>query len=162
MTITLMGRGGAGHDGGALTDTILVARILETQKRVVLVSIPRDLWVQIPYDGKDGMKSKINAAYAIGVDSKNYSNKIERYTGSTGGGNLASDVLKTVTNLSSDHYITLDFSGFEQAIDSIGGIDITVDTAFTDYEYPIAGRENLDCSTYTPVALVLMRSLLRS
>lgn len=145
-TIALMGRGGAGHDGGALTDTILIARLLDTQKKAVLISIPRDLWVQIPYDGSAGTKSKINAAYAIGIDSKNYKGKLEKYTGTTGGGALSKDVLESVTGLTIDKYITIDFSGFEQAIDNIGGIDLSVERAFVDYEYPIAGREDWDCA----------------
>jgi polyisoprenyl-teichoic acid--peptidoglycan teichoic acid transferase len=148
LTVLLMGRGGAGHEGGALADTILVARILETQKRVVLISIPRDLWVQIPYDGGNGVAGKINSSYAIGIDSKNYGNKIEKYTGQYGGGTLAKDVIQKVTGLTVDKYVTIDFSGFEKAIDSISGIEVNVERAFTDYEYPIAGRETLDCTTY--------------
>lgn len=148
LTVLLMGRGGAGHEGGALADTILIARILETQKRVVLISIPRDLWVQIPYDGASGVNGKINSSYAIGIDSKNYGNKIEKYSGQYGGGTLTKDVIQKVTGLTVDKYVTIDFSGFEKAIDSIGGIEVNVERAFTDYEYPIAGRETLDCSTY--------------
>ncbi|MEP7166399.1 MAG: LCP family protein [Candidatus Woesebacteria bacterium] len=148
LTMLLMGRGGAGHEGGALADTILVARILETQKKVVLISIPRDLWVKIPYNGGDGVTGKINSAYAIGIDTHNYVDKIEKYNGTNGGGTLAKDVIEQVTGLKVDKYVTIDFSGFEQAVDSIGGVDLTVDRAFTDYEYPIAGRETLDCTTY--------------
>ncbi len=148
LTVLLMGRGGAGHDGGALADTIVLARILETQKRIILLSLPRDLWVNIPYKGTDGVMGKINGSYAIGVDTRNYTDKAEQYTGPYGGGTLAKDVVSTVTGLPIDKYITVDFSGFEQAVDTLGGIDVSVDRAFTDYEYPISGRESLDCTTY--------------
>lgn len=148
FTVLLMGRGGAGHDGGALSDTIVIARILETQKRIVLLSLPRDLWVEVPYKGEDGIMGKINSAYAIGIDSRNYPNKAEKYTGVNGGGKLAGDVVAKVTGLSADKYMTVDFSGFESAVNTIGGVDLVVDKAFTDYEYPIAGREDLDCTTY--------------
>ncbi len=146
FSIVLLGRGGAGHDGGALTDTIVIAKILLESKRVLLLSVPRDLYVDIPYDGTYHV-GKLNAAYAIGIDSKNYSNKLEKFTGPTGGGALVKTVLSTVTGLSLDRYVVLDFSGFEQAIDLIGGVDVTVDRAFVDYEYPIAGRERTDCAT---------------
>lgn len=152
-TILLMGRGGAGHDGGALADTIVLARILETQKRIILLSLPRDLWVSIPYKGSEGVMGKINSSYAIGIDSRNYANKDAKYTGPTGGGALAKDVVTAVTGLPIDTYVTVDFSGFSLAVDTIGGIDLTVDKAFSDYEYPIAGREDVDCSTYTPIAV---------
>lgn len=146
VTILLMGRGGAGHDGGALTDTMMVARILEAQQRIVLISIPRDLWVHIPYDGAEGIKGKINSAYAIGIDTKNYPGKIERYAAPSGGGTLASEVVQSVTGMTIDHTFTLDFSGFEKAIDAIGGIELTVERAFTDFEYPIRGRESVVCA----------------
>ncbi len=149
LTVLMMGRGGAGHDGGALSDTIVVARILETQKRIILLSLPRDLWVNIPYKGTDGVMGKINSAYAIGIDAHNYAGKADKYTGANGGGTLAKDVVGSITGLSIDKYVTVDFSGFEQAVSSIGGVDLTVDKAFTDFEYPIAGREDLDCATYT-------------
>lgn len=127
-TIVLMGKGGVGHEGGGLTDTILVVRILEAQRRVVFISIPRDLWVHLPSEKVKNGKGKINSAYPLG------------------GGALAKEVVSSVLGIPIDSYITIDFSGFERAIDILGGIDVYVDRAFTDYEYPIAGRENLDCS----------------
>lgn len=146
FSIALLGRGGAGHDGGALTDTIVIAKILLESKRVLLLSVPRDLYVDIPYDGSTHF-GKLNSAYAIGIDSKNYSSKMATYTGPNGGGELAKSVLSTVTGMKLDRYMVLDFSGFEQAIDLIGGVDITVDRAFVDYEYPISGRERMDCAS---------------
>src|SRR5258708_34749336 len=128
FTILLMGKGGAGHDGGALTDTMLLVRIMDSTKKILMLSIPRDLWVKISFDGQDGMKGKINSANAVG------------------GGALAKSVVTQVTGLLIDTYVTIDFSGFEQAIDSIGGVDITVSPAFTDDEYPVAGREDMDCT----------------
>lgn len=153
LTVLLMGRGGAGHDGGALADTIVLARILESQKRIVLLSLPRDLWVNVPYNNADGIMGKINSAYAIGIDSRKFKDKSDEYTGVNGGGKLAGEVVSKVTGLTIDKYVTVDFSGFESAVNSIGGVDLTVDKAFTDYEYPIAGREDVDCTTYTPVAV---------
>lgn len=146
FSIVLLGRGGAGHDGGALTDTIVIAKILLESKRVLLLSVPRDLYVDIPYDGSSHF-GKLNSAYAIGIDSKNYSAKVEPFLGPHGGGELAKSVLSTVTGIKLDRYMVLDFSGFEQAIDLVGGVDVNVDRAFVDYEYPISGRERMDCAT---------------
>lgn len=129
LSILLMGKGGAGHEGGGLTDTMMIARILEEQQRIVLISIPRDLWVSIEHEKAVKGKGKINSAYPFG------------------GGELAKAVASQVTGIPIDKFITIDFSGFEKAIDAIGGIDINVERAFTDYEYPIAGRETMDCAT---------------
>lgn len=158
LTVLLMGRGGAGHDGGALTDTILLAKILLEQKRVIMLSIPRDLYVSIPYDGNEHY-NKINSAYAIGIDQRNYPNKLAEYKDKNGGGALSTAVVTSVTDIAIDKYVVIDFSGFEQAIDLIDGVEITVERAFTDYEYPIAGREKADCSQplekteHTPISL---------
>lgn len=149
FTLLLMGRGGAGHDGGALADTIVLVRLLEQQQRIVVLSLPRDLWVNIPYDGQEGTEGKLNSAYAIGIDARR-TNKAPQYQGKQGGGELAKAVVTSITGISIDRYATIDFTGFEQAIDRLGGVSITVDQAFTDYEYPIAGRESLDCATYVP------------
>src|SRR4030067_2540395 len=62
--VLLMGIGGKGHEGPDLTDTIILASIDKGAKDVVLISIPRDLWVP-------NLSAKINSAYAYGQDEKN-------------------------------------------------------------------------------------------
>ena len=51
VNILLTGRGGEGHDGPDLTDTIVIASIDPFAKEVALVSLPRDLWVRAPRYG---------------------------------------------------------------------------------------------------------------
>lgn len=144
FNILLLGYGGGKHDGAYLTDTIIVARIDPKQKEVYLISVPRDIWIKLP-TSTDGSYWKINAAYYIGLDDRGYPKKSDTFKGDQGPGNLAKYAVETVTGLTMDRFLTLDFSGFENAINSLGGIEIDVDTTFDDYEYPITGKEDDLC-----------------
>jgi anionic cell wall polymer biosynthesis LytR-Cps2A-Psr (LCP) family protein len=94
FNILLLGYGGAGHDGGNLTDSITLASINTKEKEVVLISIPRDLWIALPVDYDNKQNYKINAAYAIGGNENKYPNKKPIYRGEKGGGELAKYELK--------------------------------------------------------------------
>ncbi len=59
--IVILGIGGANHDSGDLTDTIMVVSIGLENKDIVLLSIPRDIWVP-------SIKDKINTAYHYGEE----------------------------------------------------------------------------------------------
>ena len=126
IRILLMGIGGEKHEGGALTDTLILATIKmpENKKgevKVGLVSIPRDLLAYIP--GMDF--KKINSAYAYGEAG-----------GKKEGPALAVATLERLIGKDIPYYGVADFQGFEKSIDDLGGIEITVDQAFTDAEYP--------------------------
>lgn len=143
--ILLLGYGGSGHDGGYLSDSIIVIHVDETQKKAVLISVPRDLWVPIPVDYDNTTDFKINAAYAIGMDNKNYPNKKPVYKGEAGGGNLAKEVIGSVIGMDVDYFVSVDFTGFSKLVDLLGGVDVNVPAAFDDYFFPIKGEENNTC-----------------
>jgi LCP family protein required for cell wall assembly len=144
-SILLLGYGGAGHQGSYLTDSIIVARIVPRQKQINLISIPRDLWVSIPVSESVQKTTKINAAYAIGIDDKNFPNKSIEFTGKAGGGELSKFVVSKVVGFDVDNFISLDFQGFIKTIDKLGGIPINVKTSFDDYMYPIETNINDTC-----------------
>jgi LCP family protein required for cell wall assembly len=110
-----------------LTDTILVASIGKVDNDVVLISIPRDLWVQSP----SGYRSKINAIYTLAENNKP----------GTGPEELKR-TLEDVLGIPIHYYTLVTFDLFEQAIDTLGGVNVKVDNSFTDYYYPIEGKEN--------------------
>lgn len=116
--ILLLGHGGAGHDGGLLTDSIIVANVNTNSKKISLISIPRDLWV-------NGNK-KINSAGITG-----FQNSIP--------------VVSSVTGLSINYFVSVDFGGFAKIIDNLGGIIVQVPETVDDPFYPIAGQENNVC-----------------
>lgn len=127
INILLLGLGGKGHDGANLTDTILLVSANPAKNFVVLTSIPRDIWLP-------SLKQKINAAYSIGEEKK------------TGGGLiLAKDAVFETLGVNVDYVVSVDFTGFEKAIDLLGGISIYIDKDFVDNKYPKKGHENDTC-----------------
>jgi LCP family protein required for cell wall assembly len=127
--IILLGVGGQDHDGPDLTDTIIFVSIKDDTGETTLVSIPRDLW--LPSRG-----AKINTAYHYGYDKE-----------ATSGGLLsASSAVSEVIGQPVHFAVYIDFSTFAKAIDLLGGVDITVDKTFDDYQYPIPGKENDLCN----------------
>jgi len=123
VRVLLLGIGGAGHDGGTLTDTIILATIvLGDEPQVSLVSIPRDLVVEI---AETKEFRKINSAYALGELNQ-----------SRRGAAMAVATAEKLLDLKIPYYGVVDFQGFEKIIDDLGGVNITVDQSFTDSYYP--------------------------
>jgi|SRR5579885_1977164 len=145
FNILLLGYGGGNHDGAYLTDSIMVVHIDPKNQKVFLISIPRDIWIKIPTDGQTSSYWKINAAYTIGMDDQSYPNKQPQFKGSDGAGHLAEYIVQQVTGLPIQYFVGMDFAGFTKTIDTLGGVDINVETAFDDYQYPITGQEDATC-----------------
>src|SRR5690606_13980241 len=115
------------------TDTIIVASYNYDTEKVTMLSIPRDLWVEVPAFGDVQRQSmKINGVYAIG--------DVYNYPG--GGQALLSKVISDLFDVPIHYSARIDFEGFRKAIDSVGGIDLVVKNSFTDYQYPIEGKED--------------------
>lgn len=136
-SILLMGYGGGTHEGGKLTDSIMLVRIKPHEQKITLISIPRDLWVELPVNGDNTKGYKINAAYAIGSDDRSYPNKKAEFTGRGGGGEMAKYIAGQVVGFKIDYFAALDFKGFVKIIDILGGIDVNVQKTFDDPKYPI-------------------------
>lgn len=146
VNILLLGIGGPGHEAPNLSDTIMVMSIDPRSKDVAMLGLPRDLYVPVPGFGS----TKINAAHAYGESS--------RYSG--GGPALAKATVSKILDLPIHYYARIDFNGFKRAVDAVGGVDITVEKALYDSEYPdernpkrsktfslAAGRQRLDGAT---------------
>jgi polyisoprenyl-teichoic acid--peptidoglycan teichoic acid transferase len=141
--VLLLGFGGEGHDGPYLTDSIMIAQVDMKKNKVALISLPRDLWVKLPTKTKEIFHSKINSIYQMGMyESNNYPAVIVKKPGSV---ELAKQAIQTVTGLAIDNTITVDFAGFEKAVDALGGIEVAVQKTFDDYEYPIEGKDKELC-----------------
>ena len=122
INILLMGIGGQGHEGAYLTDTIILASLKPSNNEVALISIPRDLIVEIP----GYYYRKINNAVTFGIK--------DDYPG--GGEALLSSIVSKVFGVPIHYYARIDFTGFRKVVDDLGGIDVYVENSFTDYEYP--------------------------
>jgi len=143
--VLLLGYGGAGHDGGLLTDTMIVVRIIPKEKRLVLISIPRDLWVQVEAKAGETKGFKINAVYAIGTDNRAYPDKPKKYLTDGGGLLMVKDALKIIIGEPINYAVAIDFSGFTKLMTTLGGVFIDVPFTFEDKLYPIKGKENETC-----------------
>ena len=144
-SILLLGYGGGTHDGGLLTDSIMLAQIRPRDEEIRLISIPRDLWAPMQIKGDEIENKKINEAYAIGSDDKNYKTKKVEFTGEAGGGEMAKAVVEEVTGIKPDYFAAIDFGGFVKIIDGLGGINVKVSQAFDDPFYPIEELKNDTC-----------------
>ncbi len=142
-SILLLGYGGPDHDGGYLTDTIIEAVVDDTKKQVALISIPRDLAVPLPISDTFTQDRKINEAFAMGVDSKQFPSTPQKYRDQPG--LLAKESISKVTGIPVDNYVAVSFGGFTKAIDTIGGVDVTFDRDFDDPHYPKKGSETDNC-----------------
>lgn len=125
--ILLLGVGGGTHEGADLTDTMMIVSLDSEQKTVALISIPRDTW-------SETLKDRVNSAYHYGEAKKK------------GGGLLLAKVIsEDVVGIPIHYTFLLDFSGFKEIIDILGGIEVNVSKAFTDNDFPIAGKEKDTC-----------------
>ncbi|MDM4721782.1 LCP family protein [Micromonospora sp. WMMA1363] len=108
----------SGSTADRRSDTILIVHVPAGGRAAYLVSIPRDLLVAIPATaGYDGGQDKINAAY-------------ERGGGGQPGTRLLSATLARLTGIQFDGAALIDFSGFREIIDLLGGVRMCVDTEF--------------------------------
>ncbi len=129
VNILLMGKGGPGHSGADLTDTIIVASIDPINKEAALVSVPRDLWVTV-----QGRSSKINAVYA-NAKSRALSESQDKEKAERTGVKALQDVVSQVLGIPIHYYGMIDFEGFKKAVDIVGGVDIDVPSELAVKEY---------------------------
>lgn len=133
INVLLIAIGGKGHKGENLADTIMVASIDPQTNEAALLSIPRDLYVQVP--GRD-YYSKINAVHAYGESQKENNGPV-----------LLEGLVEDITGLPIHYYVRVDFTAFKSIIDSIGGVNIAIDNSFFDYWHKIsfpAGTEKMN------------------
>ncbi len=102
-----------GKAGEWRSDTIIVMHIPASHDKAYLISVPRDLYVHIPKSKSNpqygNTKAKINAAFAWG------------------GTSLTVQTIEEYTEVRMDHVVLIDFGGFKQVIDALGGIDMNVE-----------------------------------
>lgn len=116
-------------DVGQRADVMILVHIAAKAEKAVLVSLPRDLKVDIPGYGSQ----KLNAAYAFG------------------GPNLTIKTVKRFTGIPINHYVEVNFASFQDIVDAVGGVDIFVDRPISDrrsgLEIPRAGCIHMEGET---------------
>jgi LCP family protein required for cell wall assembly len=104
------------------TDSMMVISVNPAKDSVSILSIPRDLYVQIPGQGQE----RINTALVYGSRNGDYLN----------GAALAMETVAYNLNIPVDHFIMVDFGAFTRIVDILGGIDVEVPYDINDPEYP--------------------------
>lgn len=130
--ILLMGVDATGSIG--LTDTLILASIYQTEKKVVIINIPRDFLVD--YNGE---RFKINELYSR-ADTLNKGQGAKELT----------RFLEKEFGIDIPYWVITNFDGTKKIVDTIGGVDINVENSFTDCEFPTAGYTGyLPCQNFT-------------
>ncbi|MEU5088152.1 LCP family protein [Streptomyces sp. NPDC021356] len=126
--------GGGTDDGSARSDTAMIVHVYEGHKKASVVSIPRDTLVDRPEctDAKGGTHPAAQNA----MFNESYG---------TGGAACAVKTVESLTGLRMDHYLEVDFSGFQKLIDDLGGVQVTTTKAIHDPNSHL----NLDAGTHT-------------
>lgn len=135
-------RGADDPNGGLLADTLMVASIYRETNQLALISIPRDIYTEIPET--NGKKYKINDAYPIGEASE----------WGKGGLALSKKTIGEITGLDIHYAISMNFEAFEEIVDTLSGVTVYVPRDFhetaqwegTDFFVP-QGYQNLDGET---------------
>jgi len=133
INILLIAIGGEGHSGENLADTIMLLSLRPSDNTVGLMSIPRDLYVQVP---DEDYFTKINAVHAYGEAQKKGS-----------GPALIEKKVEEITGQPIHYFARVDFTAFKQIVDAVGGINITIENSFFDYWHKIAfsaGNETMN------------------
>ncbi|HYY33980.1 MAG TPA: LCP family protein [Gaiellaceae bacterium] len=89
-------------------DTIILARVAASEHRIAVLSIPRDLLVDIPGHGQD----RINAAYELG------------------GERLLIRTVREAFGVRIDHFVEVNFRGFDQVVNALGGVYLPIDQRY--------------------------------
>ena len=137
--ILLVGVGGVEHDGANLTDTMMIASIDHTNNSVALLSIPRDLYVNVPKLGN----SKINAVYDFALKQEtgianvgSNATTLPSYSQVQSAMTNLEDMVETISGVDIQYFLKVDFQGFIEVVDILGGIDVDVPRDLIDKEYP--------------------------
>jgi LCP family protein required for cell wall assembly len=112
----------ADETGPARSDSMILLGSQPQAAGAALLSIPRDLWVNIPGVGEQ----RINTALYFGHDAED----------AGAGPRLAAATVQQELRRPVDRYLLLDFATFVRAVDALGGIEIDVPAPIVDTEYP--------------------------
>lgn len=119
INVLLLGmRGNNMPGGGLLADTIMLVMAKPQENKVSILSIPRDLWVKHP---DNSAQSKINSIHAL------YEEK-----GEGKGMEAMKQVIGEITGLPVHYAVRIDFVGFKELVDTVGGVDVYLDKPFSE------------------------------
>lgn len=137
VNVMLVGYGGGEHEGAYLADSIQVLSIDPQRDETTTIPIPRDLWVE----GVEGFaqNGKINEVFAAGHATSGVIDD---------GARALAEVVSAITGLEIAHWVAIDFQGFQEMVDAVGGVTVENPTAFcwtTSEAFHEAGQWTMGC-----------------
>ncbi|GAA3804051.1 LCP family protein [Streptomyces chiangmaiensis] len=128
---------GGGTDGGsARSDTAMIVHLYKGHKQASVVSVPRDTLVDRP-ECTDSKGNTQPAASGVMFNSAY----------STGGAACAVKTVESISGIRMDHYVEVDFEGFQKLIDDLGGVQVSTTKDIDDPDSHLAlkaGTHTLD------------------
>jgi LCP family protein required for cell wall assembly len=120
VNVLMVGYAGGDHPGAYLADSVNIYSVDPRTNTTTVIPIPRDFWVEgfpdvLPDNGK------INEVFAVGVDRG----------GLAEGARALAHILSEVTGLEIQHWLAIDFAGFREMVDAVGGVTIQNPRAFS-------------------------------
>lgn len=110
---------GGTHEGGNLTDSLMVVSVDQKKKDAFMLSIPRDLWVRYAETCTVGNEGKINAAYFCASDDG---------ANEEVGANALRQQIGKVVGLDVQYYAHLNFTAVVETVDAVGGVEVTIES----------------------------------
>ena len=120
INILLLGKAGEAYAGRNLTDTIIVASVDTETHRAALLSIPRDTLAKLP---DSDANVKVNTLYARGLEKEN---PFE----------IVRETISDITGLPIHYALSVDYDGFSQVINALGGVNVMVERDIYDTRFP--------------------------
>ncbi len=119
LNFLLLGSDTTNPNNAGRTDVILILSVNQTMGTVALLSIPRDLYVFVPDYGMQ----RINVAYGYG----------ENDGVGPSGAELVEQTIEYNLGISIDYFARVDFNGFKEIVDNVGGVELSIDCAIEDW-----------------------------
>jgi len=126
-------RGEGDPNGGLLSDGIMLLSYKKSTGQVAIISIPRDLYLQMPGEVK---YEKVNAAYALGLEK--YNNGLD----------YAKKTVAYVTGQYIEYALVVNFDAFKDIIDLLGGVKIHLDKPFVEDKQWWCDKNGENCQPF--------------
>lgn len=125
INILMVWIGGENHDGGMLADAIIIASWNPKLKSVSMISIPRDLYIDMT---TADIRWRINQAFSTAYYNNDRSLDMAA--------KMLAEEVEEITSIKAPYYAIVDFNGFKWVIDAIGWIEVDVPERIYDTTYP--------------------------
>ncbi|WP_433328925.1 LCP family protein [Spirillospora sp. CA-294931] len=129
-----------GREPGERSDTMLLVHISRDHDKVTVVNLPRDSYVTIPAHKSNGTEGPKGSSVPSRPGKLTWSYQF-------GGPDLTVDTIKRATRVSIDHYVEVNFYGFVNMVDALGGVDVCTETPINDKKSGLqlpAGKTHVD------------------